>query len=335
MHTSILPWIVGGVLLVSGGLLAHRYWRRSENPLSDDESNADLEYFYPATATGRLKPGSRERVFWSRGPHGSLGFIGDLDGRMIPIEAKDLSFTEGNIFTPRKIEVLVEEASKRDLLVYPGYGDVYLEKGNRLHGAMRDGNHRASAAIQLGAPIVWILLSDSTKHQLDEAGLGHVDGAYLKSLEKLYRAIRKAQKAHGAPLFQWKTPSKLRASEKDLEELVAAESQLIELEKSLDQAYRDRLKKIGFLQKPHFSEAEQLQRASTFVRMRIAELREKHGRDWMMENVLLTKESEALRVLLQERTELLGRLDTLRTNAGLNSRTEHLDPVTKKVFRRF
>ncbi len=331
----VWPWVVGGLALAGGlaWMASSSHWK--VNPIRGEEIENSLEYFYPETASGRLRPQRGERIFRSRGPSGSIGFIGDKDGRMIPIEAQYLSLTEGNIFTPQKIDSLVEEASKREILVYPGYGDVSLESDGHLHGHMRDGNHRVSAAIELGAPIVWILLSDSTKQQLDEAGLGHVHGAYHKSLSKLYKAIRKAQKAHGAPLFQWKVPSKIRVSPSEFDDLVAAESQMIDLDRSLDMAYKNRLKSMGFLKKPYFSEAEQLQRAATFDRMRINELREEHGREWVFENVLFSKESEVIRILLQERNALVERLHTLRTNAGLDPRTEHVDPTTKKVFRRF
>lgn len=307
--------------------------KRSPNPARTHIH--DLSYFYPKTASGTLAPTSVERVYWSEGESGrKIGFIGDKDGSMVPIEAHRIHPTEENIFTPGKIESLVEGTLERPLLVYPGYGDILLERGH-LEGHLRDGNHRSIAAIEIGAPIVWIMMSDVTKQYLDQAGMGHVSGSHQKQLKKLYEAIRKAQKAHGAPLFRWKTPSKVRGSSADVESLLEAERAMVQVDQELQEAYQTRLQRIGFLESPEIPHERQLRDPQLYIRLRIQELKTQQGIDWVRAHVMRTPESNAISDLVSRRGAISDRLYDLRERAGLDPRKEHLDPSTGKVVRSF
>lgn len=278
--------------------------------------NGLLSTYYPQTARGQLRPGPREQVFDA----GGIGFVGPTDGTMVPIEVANLEAMPENIWTQGKIDALVQAAQQgRHPLVHPGYADLGVEDG-ALHAQVRDGNHRTFAAVEAGAEVVWVLMSDSTRQDIDER----------RSSEQLYRAIRRAQAEQGAPLFHRQrirvrqTPAVVR--------LRAAEAEVLRLYRVREQVALAQLEWLGPVEDTGWSPEEQRARPDLFVRMRLAELRGRLGRP----GVLDLLEEPAWQALAEQENQAYAAMRALdiydmRKAAGLNPARERLDPVTGMV----
>lgn len=166
----------------------------------------------------------------------------------------------------------------------------------------------------------WVMMSDRTRQDLDERTPGS---------ESLYRAIRAAQKAAGVPLFTRRAASKAKGPKKEMDRLVAMQVRRMELLAVEEEHYRAMLRKWGRFEQTAYSLSEQLERAQIFWGERIRELKEKHGTEWIRENLFNTPEQNAKDAAWRERSAQFSDLYDLRQKMGLK-RGERLDPVTRK-----
>ena len=281
--------------------------------LSGQGSLAD---YYPETAAGTLPVYDGDELFSA----GGLAYIAAGDGRLVPVDAEGLEPMEENIWDPNKLAALVDAAeSGSEYEVIPGYADLWMDDGT-LMAQVRDGNHRTFAPILAGSDFSWVWISDRTKQELDERAPG---------TEKLYRAIRAAQRAHGAPQFKRRKWGRIKKeSEADL---LQAERRYVELGEGIDEIYRNLLKQYGFPERGQ-SPQEQLRRPMVFWSERAKELRNEKGMDWYIENLVLSPSKEELKKLREERVALGSRLYDLRQAAGLQH-GESLDPSTGAIVR--
>lgn len=268
--------------------------------------NKGLAAYFPETAAGKMKPSPRESVYYADG----IGYIGHNDGSMVPILAENLEPMPENIWDARKFSALVEAVEAREnQVLQPGYADLSLE-GGELAAQVRDGNHRTFAPVEAGGDMSWVMMSDRTRQELETDN-------------KLYKAIRAAQRQAGVPLYTRKRASKVKAGK--LEELLAAEHQYAELEQRRDKHNRDMLSTYGFVE-GGYSHTDQLRRPETFWRTRLAQLPEDAREDYF-DRVSVEHERDE-----KTRMELFMRLLDLRREAGLKH-GERLDPVTGKVTK--
>ena len=275
-----------------------------------------LRAYFPETAKGTLKPRKGESWYASEG----IQYLGDDDGTMVPIDAENLEPMPENIFYPDKFSALVEAVETGENPgVHPGYADLDVEDG-ALTAQVRDGNHRTFAAIAAGAPMSWVMMSDRNRQEINQREPGS---------ESLYRAIRAAQKAAGVPLFTREAASKAKGPKKELDRLAAMQARRMELEAIEEDYYRAMLRKWGRVEQTGYSLSEQLERAQIFWAERVRELKEKHGTEWIQENLRDTPEYEAKNAAWKERSAQFSDLYDLRQKMGLK-RGERLDPVTRK-----
>jgi hypothetical protein len=274
-----------------------------------------LRAYFPETAKGTLKPRKGESWYAAEG----IQYLGDDDGTMVPIDAEHLEPMPENIFYPDKFSALVEavEAGENPG-VHPGYADLTVEDG-ALTAQVRDGNHRTFAAIAAGGTRSWVMMSDSTRQDLDQ----RVPGS-----DALYRAIRAAQKDAGAPLFTRRAASKAKGPKKELDQLAAMQARRMELEAIEEDYYRAMLRKWGRVEQTGYPLSEQLQRPQLFWRMRLGELEKAHGSD-VYDQIFDAPEHTAKDAASKERAAQLSDLLALRTKLGLKY-NERLDPVTRK-----
>lgn len=275
-----------------------------------------LAAYFPETAKGTLQPGPGERWFDT----GGIRYLGDTDGTMVPIDAEQLEPMPENIFSAPKLSALVEaiEAGKSPG-VQPGYADLTVE-GGALSAQVRDGNHRTFAPILAGGAMSWVMMSDSTRQDLDQRTPGS---------EALYRSIRAAQRSAGAPLFVRRPASKIKGGRKDIDLLAGMEQRRLDLEAIEHDYVTKMLHKWGPAERAGFPMAQQLERPQLFWRMRLGELKEAHGPDWVYTQVYEAPEHDAVRAAAAERTEQFPIIYDLRMKLGLQ-RGERLDPVTRK-----
>ena len=275
-----------------------------------------LRAYFPETAKGTMKPRKGESWYAADG----IQYLGDDDGTMVPIDAENLEPMPENIFYPDKFSALVEavEAGKNPG-VHPGYADLTVENG-ALTAQVRDGNHRTFAPIAAGGAMSWVMMSDHTRQDLDQ----RVPGS-----DALYRAIRAAQKAAGAPLFTRRAASKAKGPKKELDRLAAMQARRMTLATVEEDYYRAMLQRWGRVEQSAYPLSEQLQRPQLFWRMRLGELKETHGSDWLYDHIFDTPEHDAKEAASKERSEQLAPLLDLRKRLGLKY-NERLDPVTRK-----
>lgn len=328
MSTSGLPLALASV----AALAAASAWRRrgSHNAGSLPyglrflehylgASHRGLAAYFPETAKGMLKPRRGEAWFDADGMH----YLGDTDGTMVPIDADDLEPMPENIFYPDKFSALVEAVEAGDNPgVYPGYADLTVEDG-RLVAQVRDGNHRTFAPIAAGGTRSWVMMSDNTRQDLDRRTPGS---------EALYRAVRAAQRAAGAPLFTRRSAGKVKGPTAELRRLAALERRRIELEGLEDTHYRAMLRRWGRVEETGHPLFDQLERAQLFWRLRLSELRAAHGAAWLDEHLFDTPEHDAAARVTQARSALFSELYDLRKALGLKV-GERLDPATLKPVR--
>jgi len=281
------------------------------------EGNGQLADYYPETAAGTLPVYDGDELF----PAGGLAYVAAGDGRLVPVDAEGLEPMEENIWDPNKLAALVDAAeSGAEYQVIPGYADLWMDDGT-LMAQVRDGNHRTFAPIVAGSDFSWVWISDRTRQDLDERQPG---------TEKLYRAIRAAQRAHGAPQFKRRKWGKVKEGSKA--SLLAAERRYAELGAAMREQYGNLLRRYGFPESG-WSPDEQLKRPQAFWSERARELKRERGMDWYIDNLLRSPEKEEIARLGNERTELGAKLYDLREAAGLQ-RGESLDPQTGEIVRR-
>jgi hypothetical protein len=275
-----------------------------------------LAAYFPETARGALRPGRGERWFDADG----IRYLGDADGTMVPIEAGELEPMPENIFSADKLSALVDAIEAGESPgVYPGYADLTLENGT-LTAQVRDGNHRTFAPVLAGGDMSWVMMSDSTRQDLDQRVLGS---------DALYRAVRAAQRAAGAPLFVRRSASKVKGKGGELDRLAAMEQRRVCLASIENDYYVAMLKKWGRAEDTGFDLQSQLERPQIFWRMRICELKAEHGPDWVSTHIYDTPEHDAFSAAAKERMEQFSALYDLRMKLGLQ-RGERLDPATRK-----
>ena len=275
-----------------------------------------LAAYFPETARGALRPGRGERWFDADG----IRYLGDADGTMVPIGADDLEPMPENIFSASKLSALVDaiEAGGNPG-VYPGYADLTVD-GGALSAQVRDGNHRTFAPILAGGDMSWVMMSDSTRQDLDQ----RVPGS-----DALYRAVRAAQRAAGAPLFVRRSASRVKGGRGELDQLAAMEQRHARLASIENDYYVAMIKKWGPAEGTGFGLREQLDRPQLFWRMRVSELKAKHGSDWVFSQIYDAPEHDAFSAAAKERMEQFSALHDLRIKLGLQ-RGERLDPATRK-----
>jgi hypothetical protein len=277
-----------------------------------DAPHAGLAEHFPETSAGEVRPRSGESYYAADG----VRYVGRDDGSMVPVRADQLEPMPENIWDADKFSALVEAAeSGEDPAVDPGYADLWLEDGE-LRAQVRDGNHRTFAPVAAGGDFSWVMMSDRTKQELNERA----------APEALYRAVRKAQKGAGAPLFKREQASRVRPGKRA--ELLEAERRYLDLEAQIDDLQRGLLQIYGpSTRSGGYSLEEQLRRPAVFWRQRLGELSAEQ-REAYHDSAL----GERLRVLYDERMDLGSRLYDLRKAAGLKH-GERLDPVTGKVVQ--
>lgn len=274
----------------------------------------DLYEFFPRTAEGSLQPQVGEDIFWA----GGIGYVGPTDGTMVPVHEDGLVAMPDNIWTPEKIQALVDAAeSGEEPLVDPGYANLWLEHGI-LHALVRDGNHRTFAALEAGESFSWVLMSDHTRQNLDLRETPTHDA--------LYRAIRKAQREHGAPLLKRRRVHiRMRPVVQRLLELEQEHDLLLQQREDVT---REMLAFLGPLQDVGFTLEEQLRDPHRFIRSRYREI----GR-WKLLDLMDDPVWDALVRREDVITRRLTGLDIYdaRKAAGLNPARERLDPKTRLV----
>lgn len=281
-----------------------------------------LAAYFPESARGRLRPRKGERVFWVE--YNKIGFVGNNDGTMVPINAWSVTSTPGNVFDPRKLSSLVDAIESGDRpLVYPGYADFDMDDG-ALVAIIRDGNHRTLAPFAAGAADSWVMMSEATRQMIDRGRDRHAD--------VIYRAIRKAQRDARAPMIQRARASRLRKSFPAMEELRSAEARYDAISTALGEHCRTMLRRYGPARSA-WSLNDQLQRAALFWNLRMKEIYERDRGEWER---LVMEDASMIRAhsLENERTALVAALHDMRAQAGLDPRTERLDPATGTVQRR-
>jgi hypothetical protein len=275
-----------------------------------------LATYFPETARGTLQPGPGERWFSADG----IRYLGDTDGTMVPIDAEQLEPMPENIFSAPKLSALVEAIQAGENPgVQPGYADLTVE-GGALSAQVRDGNHRTFAPILAGGAMSWVMMSDSTRQDLDQRTPGS---------EALYRSIRAAQRAAGAPLFVRRSTSKIRGERKDVDLLASMEQRRLELEAVERDYVTKMLHKWGPAERTGFTLTEQLERPQLFWRMRLGELKDAHGPDWVYTQVYQAPEHDAVGAAATERAKQFPIIYDLRKKLGLQI-GERLDPITRK-----
>ncbi len=291
--------------------------------LADASHHKSLASYFPESARGKKHPRAGEQVFDADG----VGYVGPSDGTMVPIDAEYLEPMEENEFDAGKFSALVDairSGMPHNLLIDPGYADLWLDDAGNLTAQVRDGNHRTFAPIVAGGSMSWVWLSDRMRQDLNDPSIPDAD--------RLYRAIRKAQRMAGVPLFTRRKASKLSTSGAKVRALLAAERRMEEADALVEDYHRTQLRRWGKAV-AGFDLREQLERPSIFWRMRRIELREEHGAAWLDAEVNETPEARANETVHAERMRLVGEIGALRSAAGLKH-GERLDPATGKVVRR-
>lgn len=285
-----------------------------ENLASADPDR--LDDHFPKTAMGKLLPRSGETTFDSDG----ISYIGPLDGTMVPIEAENAEPMEENIWYAGKFSALVRAIEDGDHpFVDPGYADIWVE-GGKLMAQVRDGNHRAFAPIAAGSPSTWVLMSDRTRQDLDLREPGS---------DKTYRLIRAAQKSAGAPLFVRRRQSRVVGSKYD--ELLEVERKVARWSAEIGDHHRHMLETYGPAASG-FSLEEQSQRPQLFWRIRMKELMDSHGSDWVYDHIVDSESGRRIAEVHQQMESDSSRLYDLRRAAGLGH-GERLDPTSGRVVR--
>ncbi len=293
-----------------------------------------LDEYYPETAKGTLEPYLGGDIFWAGSGPRRVGYAGPTDGTMVPIEARYAHPIAGNIFDDGKFSALVEAiADYREPVVRPGYAHLSLVDSQTIResqeyesdiewgeaygrddlGALaaqvRDGNHRTFAALAAGAPFVWVRMSDLDKQFILSAPKGHERRA-----NKLYTAIRKAQKSAGAPLI--KRPRRKRVRPQVLSQLQTYEARYTSLEADIEKLQRLQLKQYDEYNTDPRPLYERLERPGLFLRFLFKDLRT--ADEDMFRRVLLSPESKARRALQKEKESLWSKLYDLRKAVGTN-----------------
>jgi hypothetical protein len=300
-----------------------------------DQPHEGLAEYYPDTARGKLKPHRTERVFYAGYGYRKIGYTGPADGTMVPVEARYVVPRHLNIFSGDKLSALVESIRDGDQpIVNAGYGffsivdrsdiresreyagdhlgDPYDDDDlGELTVQIRDGNHRTFAALVAGAPFTWVKLSDS-----DKKDIFNPDPSRKREMDKLYRAIRKAQREAGAPLLT--KSRKPRGYKKAQTQLQVAEAREKSIDDDIHKIQVALLRELDEYNKSYsfLSPERREKEAGLYLYFLMEDLQKEDFRKYMeiRQNHPLHK---ALEVLESERAEMSRRLYDLRKAAGV------------------
>jgi hypothetical protein len=300
-----------------------------------DQTHKGLEEYYPDTARGELKPHRTERVFYAGDGYRKIGYTGPADGMMVPVEARYVVPVQGNIFYGDKFSALVKSIRDGDQpIVDAGYGFFSIvdrsdirqsreynewEMGEpyddddlgELTVQVRDGNHRTFAALVAGAPFTWVMLSDSDKQDIFDP-----HPSRKRAKDKLYRAIRKAQREAGAPLLT--RPRKPRGYKKAQAQLQVAEARGKSIDDGIRKIQVSLLREFDEYNKSYSFKSleERERRAGLYLGLLMKDLRKADRRKFsdIVRNHPLSKALEALE---DERMEMSRKLYDLRKSAGV------------------
>lgn len=279
--------------------------------LVEDAEPGDLHDFYPQSASGQLSPHRTEMYFDAD----LATFIGDNDGSVVPINPENVNAMPENIFDPEKLRAVADAVEGgHQPVFYAGYGDVWLEDGE-LHAQARDGNHRTFGAMIGGASPAYLIIMSNTLQDLEEP-----------FSDKLYRAIRRAQREAGIP--QWKRRRKQgrrKVAKKHLEPLLEAERAVLTAQEDIDKARRYVLQKFSDLTDAEISELD-----SYGLRVR-TKLLWQNLSDEDLDTVAEDEMVSVMGILERQREQAWSRAYDLRQAAGLDPRTQRLDPETGQV----
>jgi len=295
------------------------------------DRGGDLHEHYPQTAAGQMQLGSGEQVFWAGRGYRKIGYVGPTDGRMVSIEARYAEPIDGNIFYPEKLSALVGAVRDGDQpVVDSGYADLMLLSGQdvresqeydderpwdsddigALYADVRDGNHRTMAALLAGSDFTWVRMSDSTRQELLRPS-----PARKRASDKLYAAIRRAQRAHGAPLIQ--RPRRKRAHP----DLARATKQHDRLKTRERELYQELLREFEDLGDGFAWTLEQrLERPQLFLRQRLGRARDE-GDDTLLDRYFDHPLKTQLDRVYEQKRKASDRLWELRKASGLDPRT--------------
>jgi hypothetical protein len=219
------------------------------------------------------------------------------------------------IFDPEKLRAVADAVEGgHQPVFYAGYGDVWLEDGE-LHAQARDGNHRTFGAMIGGASPAYLIIMSNTLQDLEEP-----------FSDKLYRAIRRAQREAGIP--QWKRRRKQgrrKVAKKHLEPLLEAERAVLTAQEDIDKARRYVLQKFSDLTDAEISELD-----SYGLRVR-TKLLWQNLSDEDLDTVAEDEMVSVMGILERQREQAWSRAYDLRQAAGLDPRTQRLDPETGQV----
>jgi hypothetical protein len=308
-----------------------------------------LHTYYPATAAGQVEIYRDEDVFWSGPARRRYGVAGPTDGTMVPIEARYVYPVAGNIFDFDKLAALVNAIEAGDEpIVRSGYAAVglvdrtHIEESRayaadiqresyaqpytdddlgELTAQVRDGNHRAFAGLIAGSDVAWLRISDNDKQDLliPSAVMKQRRGAHLqRHFDRLYAAIRRAQRAHGAPLLTRPRLKPIRRSaalDQAEARLAYIRSEMPRLQWLLYQRYDDGADAGG----PDTLE-DRKRWPGRFMRRLFGRIL-RADTDRFLRIRQQDTEMVRLRELDAERTALVSKLYDLREAAGLNPRT--------------
>lgn len=295
------------------------------------ERGGDLHEHYPRTAAGQMQLGLGERVFWAGRGYRKIGYVGPTDGRMVPIEARYAEPIEGNIFYPDKLSALVSAVKSGDQpVVDSGYADLLLLSGQHvresheygedrpwdsddigaLYADVRDGNHRTMAALLAGSDFTWVRMSESTRQELLRPSPDR-----KRASDKLYAAIRRAQRAHGAPLI--KRPRRKRVHPQ-LARVTQQHDRLKARERELYQALLREFEDLG--DGSAWTLDQRLERPQLFLRQRLGRARDEGDEDLLDRYFDHPLTAQVNRVYEQKR-KASDQLWELRKASGLDPRT--------------
>lgn len=298
-------------------------------------SAGDLADYYEDTANDQMEVRGHEDVYWS----GGYGVIGPTDGTMVPVQARYLEPMPENIFDFDKLATLVGAIEDGDRpIVDSGYAvfDI-VERGaiaqsqesaediardswalpyetrdiGALTAMVRDGNHRSFAGLIAGDDVAWLRLSDSDKQDL-------IERKGERRIDKIYAAIRKAQRDYSVPIFTRPRLKRVRRTAG----LDAAEERHAFLQAEIPRLERRLYQRYEHLS-PEPSAHNPLERPGLFLRLLIGRIREQEQHDFekFLDTFYADPDAVQERQLDKERMALLPRLRTLRQAAGLDRHT--------------
>lgn len=184
---------------------------------------------------------------------------------------------------------------------------------------VRDGNHRTFGAILGGEDPVWVRIMDNQRHRL-------VEDRESRGVQELYRAIRAAQKAHGAPPLSRPRRPRVRITP----ELAAMEQRKSAITARREELARQLLREFEPFNRSyrHRSLEERLERPELFLSLVYKDAAKSLGRERLRARLEAHPAERERAALLQESLALTEPLYEARKRAGL-------DPMTGEPRRRW